>query len=465
MSLGDGCNIDHLAVANEVPEPQVSQLNEVGCSQEGMHMTVHDSLVKEFQLLDPPEFTGSSDIAVAEEWFSDIEKKLALMSATDEQRVTLATDMLKGEASHWWDINKYTVVSEGMTWREFVDSFLERYYPFSDRNMKKIELMRLVRKEFWDRVENKIEKRKAGKSVQNPQQKKQRKWPLANLYSEPIVTTEEKICFACKESGHLVKNCPSKMQDPKTKFSISGSTPDPSCSSTPNPNPSATLNPNPNPSPSPTLNFNSSHSHSPTLNTHPEQKSQKRLERLLRWKQQQQQLQGPIRVRATNDQKLQLQRERQQRRQLRRQQKYQQPEVAHVEVNMEDFWESEKKRKMGKANLSPSWQKHQLQHHQPYIVPQPALAVEGQVVCFQCQQIGHYKRDCPLKVEGQIFCFRCRQNGHCKKDCPLKVQQQPALALEGQVLCFYCRQIGHYMKDCPLHPQQQQRTQIDKTDI
>ncbi|KAI3848347.1 hypothetical protein MKW98_005727 [Papaver atlanticum] len=462
MSFGDGCNIDYLAVANEIPEPQESQsrnMNEVGCSQEGMHMTVHDSLVKEFQLLDPPEFTGSSDIAVAEEWFSDIEKKLGLMSATDEQRVTLATAMLKGEASHWWDINKYTVVSEGMTWREFVDSFLERYYPFSDRNMKKIELMRLVRKEFWDRVENKIEKRKAGKSVQNPQQKKQRKWPLANLYSEPIVTTEEKICFACKESGHLVKNCPSKMQDPETKFSISGSTPDPSCSSTLNPNPSSTLNPNPNPNPSPTLNFNSSHSHSPTPNTHPEQKSQKRLERLLRWKQQQQQqqLQGPLRVRATNDQKLQLQRERQQRRQLRRQQKCEQPEVAHVEVNMEDFWESEKKRKMGKANLSPSWQKHQLQHHQPYIVPQPALAVEGQVVCFQCQQIGHYKRDCPLKVEGQIFCFRCRQNGHCKKDCPLKLQQQPALALEGQVLCFYCRQIGHYMKDCPLHPQQQQR--------
>ncbi|XP_026380877.1 PH domain-containing protein DDB_G0275795-like [Papaver somniferum] len=375
MSFGDGCNIDYLAVANEIPEPQESQLNEVGCSPEGMHMTVHDSLAKEFQILDPPEFTGSSDIAVAEEWFSDIEKKLGLMSATDKQRITLATAMLKGEASHWWDINKYTVVSEGMTWREFVDSFLEIYYPFSDRNMKKIELMRLVRKEFWDRVENKIEKRKAGKSVQNPQQKKQRKWPLANLYSEPIVTTEGKICFACKESGHLVKNCPSKMQDPKTKFSISGSTPNPSCSSTvnpnPSPNPSSTFNPNPNRSP--TLNSNSSHSHSPTPNTNPEQKSQKRLERLLKWKQQQQQqqLQGPRRVRATNDQKLQLQRERQQRRQLRRQQKCQQPEVAHVEVNMEDFWESEKKRKMGKTNLSPSWQNHQQQHPQPYIVPQP----------------------------------------------------------------------------------------------
>ncbi|KAI3910380.1 hypothetical protein MKX01_034774 [Papaver californicum] len=448
MSFGNGCDIDSLAVAKEIPEPQESQsrnLNEVGCSQEGMHMTVHDSLVKEFQLLDPPEFTGSSDIAVAEEWFSDIEKKLGLMSATDEQRVTLATAMLKGEASHWWDINKYTMVTEGMTWREFVDSFLERYYPFSERNMKKIELMRLVRKEFWDRVENKIEKRKASKSVQNPQQKKQRKWPLANLYSEPIVTTKKKVCFACKESGHLVKNCPSKMEDSKTKFPITGSTTDPSCSCTlkpnPNPNPSSTFNPNPNPNPnpSPTLNSDSSHSHSPISNTNPEQKpqsSQNTVQRLLRWKQQQQQqqLQSPLRLRPRNDPKLQLQRQHQQRRQLRRQQKYQQPEVAHVEVNMEDFWESEKKRKMGKTKLSPSWQKHQQQHHQPYNVPQPAVAVEGQVLCFLCTQIGHYR-----------------------KDCPLNLQQQPAVAVEGQVLCFYCKQIGHYRKDCPLILQQQQR--------
>ncbi|MCL7043919.1 hypothetical protein MKW94_005389 [Papaver nudicaule] len=112
-------------------------------------------LVKEFKLLDPPVFTGSSDIAVAEEWFRLIGKKLGLMRVTDEERLILATSMLKGEASHWWDINRHTMVVEGMTWREFEDSFLERYYPFSDRNLKKIELVRLAH------IGNSVEKRLA----------------------------------------------------------------------------------------------------------------------------------------------------------------------------------------------------------------------------------------------------------------------------------------------------------------
>lgn len=124
----------------------------------------HECLIKEFQSLDPPVFRGSSDISVAEEWFHEIEKKLGLMRLTDEERIILSTSMLKGEASHWWDINRDTIVDEGMTWRQFEDSFLERYYPFSDRNLKKIELMRLARMEYLDSVEKKRDEGKAGSS-------------------------------------------------------------------------------------------------------------------------------------------------------------------------------------------------------------------------------------------------------------------------------------------------------------
>ncbi|XP_026430964.1 putative uncharacterized protein DDB_G0274435 [Papaver somniferum] len=108
-------------------------------------------LVKEFKLLDPPVFMGSSDIAVGEEWFRVIEKKLGLMRVTDEERVILATSMLKGVASHWWDINRCTMDIQGMTWREFEDSFLDRYYPFSDRNFEKIKLMQSVEKKRFAR--------------------------------------------------------------------------------------------------------------------------------------------------------------------------------------------------------------------------------------------------------------------------------------------------------------------------
>ncbi|XP_026383725.1 putative uncharacterized protein DDB_G0271606 [Papaver somniferum] len=124
----------------------------------------HECLIKEFQSLKPPVFRGSSDISIAEEWFHEIEKKLGLMRLTDEERIILSTSMLKGEASHWWDINRDTIVDEGMTWRQFEDSFLERYYPFSDRNLKKIELMRLARMEYLDSVEKKRDKGKAGSS-------------------------------------------------------------------------------------------------------------------------------------------------------------------------------------------------------------------------------------------------------------------------------------------------------------
>lgn len=61
-------------------------------------------LLKNFMALRPPEFTGGTDVAVAENWMLSIEKHLRSMGCTDAQKVQLGTFLLRDDAERWWEI-------------------------------------------------------------------------------------------------------------------------------------------------------------------------------------------------------------------------------------------------------------------------------------------------------------------------------------------------------------------------
>ncbi|XP_059669531.1 uncharacterized protein LOC132314725 [Cornus florida] len=54
--------------------------------------------------------------------------------------------------------------------------------------------------------------------------------------------------------------------------------------------------------------------------------------------------------------------------------------------------------------------------------PLPAGSDRSAVVCFQCQQPGHYKSSCPMRLtlvsSAPKACYGCGQQGHLIRDCP-----------------------------------------------
>ncbi|KAH7836858.1 hypothetical protein Vadar_006574 [Vaccinium darrowii] len=60
-------------------------------------------LLERFKKLFPAEFEGSINPVDAENWLKGVERVFVAMGVTDEQRVTLATFNLKGEALIWWE--------------------------------------------------------------------------------------------------------------------------------------------------------------------------------------------------------------------------------------------------------------------------------------------------------------------------------------------------------------------------
>ena len=67
---------------------------------------------------------------VADHWFMEIEKVLEAMKiASDTTRIRLAAFQLEGEAQVWWNWAKTSRDLEEMTWTEFQELFMGKYFP------------------------------------------------------------------------------------------------------------------------------------------------------------------------------------------------------------------------------------------------------------------------------------------------------------------------------------------------
>ena len=81
---------------------------------------------------------------VADHWFRQIEKVLVAMDITsDTTKIRLAVFQLEGESQVWWDWVKTSRDLEEMTWAEFHELFMGKYFPAISRYAKAQEFLEL----------------------------------------------------------------------------------------------------------------------------------------------------------------------------------------------------------------------------------------------------------------------------------------------------------------------------------
>ena len=81
---------------------------------------------------------------VVDHWFMQIEKVLEAMEITsDTTRIRLAAFQLEGEAQVWWKWERTSRVLEAMTWTEFQELFMGKYFPETARHAKAQEFLEL----------------------------------------------------------------------------------------------------------------------------------------------------------------------------------------------------------------------------------------------------------------------------------------------------------------------------------
>ena len=102
------------------------------------------SNLQRFRVHHPPTLTGGGDPMVADHWFMKSEKVLEAMEITsDATRIRLAAFQLEGEAQVWWKWARISRDLEAMTWAEFQELFMEKYFPDTTRHAKAQEFLEL----------------------------------------------------------------------------------------------------------------------------------------------------------------------------------------------------------------------------------------------------------------------------------------------------------------------------------
>ena len=99
------------------------------------------SNLQRFRAHHPPTFTGGGDPMGVDHWFIQIKKVLEVMEITsDTTRIRIAAFQLEGEAQVWWRWAKTSRDLEVMTWAEFQELFMGKYFPEIAKAQEFLEL-------------------------------------------------------------------------------------------------------------------------------------------------------------------------------------------------------------------------------------------------------------------------------------------------------------------------------------
>ncbi|XP_014755974.1 uncharacterized protein LOC106866382 [Brachypodium distachyon] len=109
-----------------------------------------------FLRLHPPTFANSAEPIEADDWHRVIEKKLATIQCTEQEKVLYASHQLEGAAAAWWDNFKFGYDGEVITWDDFLRGFRTAHIPTGSMGLMKKEFRSLRQgsksvKEYLDR--------------------------------------------------------------------------------------------------------------------------------------------------------------------------------------------------------------------------------------------------------------------------------------------------------------------------
>ena len=97
-----------------------------------------------FRAHHPPIFKGGGDPLVADHWFRQIERVLEAMEITSATtRIRLAAFQLASDSLIWWDWVKTSRNVEAMTWVDFKELFMSKFFPAFSRHVKAREFLDL----------------------------------------------------------------------------------------------------------------------------------------------------------------------------------------------------------------------------------------------------------------------------------------------------------------------------------
>ena len=134
--------LNQVPCANEMPPqddpipPAVPQVLEVpqrvplvrGGMQVNPPLVREDQLYERFRRMKAPEFEGTTDPIVADNWLIDIQVILDFMGLTEQEKVLCASFALKKDARHWWMTVQMRRNVANMRCQDFITEFRTMYY-------------------------------------------------------------------------------------------------------------------------------------------------------------------------------------------------------------------------------------------------------------------------------------------------------------------------------------------------
>ena len=96
-----------------------------------------------FLRLNPPVFSSSTELIVADDWLRKMGRELTTTGCTDAEKVCFAAHQLDGPAASWWENFTATYPIDTITWDQFKQAFRTAHVSAGAMAMKKCEFRNL----------------------------------------------------------------------------------------------------------------------------------------------------------------------------------------------------------------------------------------------------------------------------------------------------------------------------------